>query len=140
MKSGCVEGFRLLGWLEQPSPQMALRECAAGTRFQVMFKRHRAAFVREFYDHIDTPRPAGGGVRTPSSVVRGKSRRNVPGQPGVVAIRIALALEDVDETLGCVHAIQGAQGSGQATRLRNRNKFVSRLKSAAGLAACRSVK
>ena len=79
---------------------MAFREYHTRPRLQVPFERYRTALVGELDDDINNPGPSECGVRAAASVVRVQSRRKIRGQPGVVAARSVLTLENVNDALG----------------------------------------
>jgi len=76
-----------------------LRERDTGTGLQVLLECERAPLVVEFNDDVDLPRPAVGGMRVVTSIVRGQTQHEVRRQARVVADRFGSTAEDVDESL-----------------------------------------
>lgn len=76
---------------------LPLRERAARSRLQIPLEAARHARVRELDRYDDTPGTLQGRETGRSVVVPLEALLNVARQARVVALRIALALEDVDE-------------------------------------------
>ena len=78
------------------SSQVALRECATGTRFQILFERNRAALVGELDRDVDDPRPALRCMRDSTGVVRGDAASKVGGQSSVISRGLGAVLQNID--------------------------------------------
>ena len=104
-----IERFREEG--ESASAQMPLRECAAGTRFQVALERQRPCFVPERDHEVECPRPIALCVDTLARVMTGEPHPYIRSDAGVVAVSIAEAPEHVHEPFRSQHAGVGGQSS-----------------------------
>ena len=78
---------------------MPLRKREPGTGLQILLEFDGAFRVCKCDDDDDLPRSAIRGVARRTSVMLLQPQTNVCGEPGVVASWIALALQEIDESL-----------------------------------------
>lgn len=81
-------------------PEVALRESSAGPRFQIPLECDRPMFVCELDDDIQMPWSSADRMPTAAFVMCLQPRAHVGSQPGVVPLRLVIALENVDEAFG----------------------------------------
>jgi hypothetical protein len=99
--SSCGPSGGLVGWRGSDVAEVTRRKRPAGAGPQVFLEPHRSMLGRKFQHHHPRPWPMPHGVAARTTVVPLESSLGVRGDSHVVALRVRVAAEDVDEALAC---------------------------------------
>ena len=95
---------------------MPLGEGDTGARLKISLEGECTSFVvAELDDDIEVPWPPRRGVRTMASVMRLEAQRYVGGHAGVVATRLRVVLQDIDNAPAAGHTRGQSKRSAMTT-------------------------